>query len=93
MIEPELAFADLPMITDLAEEYLKALVGDILDNCEEDLQFFNQFIEKGLIDRLTHVKNVPFARLTYTKAVEILEKSGRSFEYPVKWGKRSSIRT
>ncbi|QVL55047.1 MAG: asparagine--tRNA ligase [Simkaniaceae bacterium] len=86
MIEPELAFADLPMITDLAEEYLKALVGDILDNCEEDLQFFNQFIEKGLIDRLTHVKNVPFARLTYTKAVEILEKSGRSFEYPVKWG-------
>ena len=86
MIEPELAFADLPMIADLAEEYLKALVGDILENCEEDLQFFNQFIEKGLIDRLTHVKNAPFARLTYTKAVEILEKSGRSFEYPVKWG-------
>lgn len=86
MIEPELAFADLPMIADLAEEYLKALVGDILENCEEDLHFFNQFIEKGLLDRLTHVKNVPFAHMTYTKAVKILKNSDLSFEYPVKWG-------
>ncbi len=86
MIEPELAFADLPMIATLAEEYLKALISDVLENCLEDLQFFNQFIEKGLIDRLTQVRDTPFLRLTYTEAIEILEKSGRSFEYPVKWG-------
>ena len=86
MIEPELAFADLPMIATLAEEYLKALISDVLENCLEDLQFFNQFIEKGLIDRLTQVRDTPFLRLTYTEAIEILEKSGRSFEYPVAWG-------
>ncbi len=86
MIEPELAFADLPMIATLAEEYLKALITDALENCMEDLQFFNQFIEKGLIDRLTHVQETPFLRLTYTEAIDILEKSGRNFEYPVKWG-------
>lgn len=86
MIEPELAFADLPIIADLAESYLKYLVTDILENCNEDLQFFNQFIEKGLIDRLTQVKETPFVRLTYTEAIEILEKCDRSFEYPVNWG-------
>ncbi len=86
MIEPEIAFADLPMIADLSEAYLKALITDVLENCAEDLQFFNQFIEKGLIDRLTHVQNSPFVRMTYTEAIAILEKSGRSFEYPIKWG-------
>ncbi|MCB1106773.1 MAG: asparagine--tRNA ligase [Chlamydiia bacterium] len=86
MIEPELAFADLPMIANLAEEYLKHLVSEALHHCQEDLTFFDQFIEKGLIDRLTHVKDSPFTRLTYTEAIDILEKSGRSFEYPVKWG-------
>ncbi|WP_194848334.1 asparagine--tRNA ligase [Candidatus Neptunochlamydia vexilliferae] len=86
MIEPELAFADLPMIADLAEDYLKALITDVLENCAEDLAFFNQFIEKGLLSRLTHVQNSPFVRMTYTEAIAILEKSGRSFEYPIKWG-------
>ncbi|MCB1085031.1 MAG: asparagine--tRNA ligase [Chlamydiia bacterium] len=86
MIEPELAFADLSMIATLAEDYLKYLIADVLENCQSDLQFFNQFIEKGLIQRLTHVKDSPFVRLTYTEAINILEKSGRSFEYPVKWG-------
>ncbi|MCB1080798.1 MAG: asparagine--tRNA ligase [Chlamydiia bacterium] len=86
MIEPELAFADLPIIADLAEDYLKYLVHAALENCGEDLAFFDQFIEKGLIERLTHVQNSPFVRLTYTEAIEILEKSGRSFEFPVKWG-------
>ncbi len=86
MIEPELAFADLPMIATLAEEYIKALITDALENSMEDLQFFNQFIEKGLIDRLTHVQGTPFLRLTYTEAINILEKSERTFEYPVKWG-------
>lgn len=86
MIEPELAFADLPMIATLAEEYLKYLIADVLENCQEDLNFFNQFVEKGLIDRLTQVRDTPFLRLSYTEAIEILEKSGKSFEYPVKWG-------
>ena len=86
MIEPELAFADLPIIADLTEAYLKALVTDVLENCQEDLQFFNQFIEKGLIDRLTHLLAAPFVRLTYTEAVGILEKSSRTFEFPIKWG-------
>ncbi|QVL58091.1 MAG: asparagine--tRNA ligase [Simkaniaceae bacterium] len=86
MIEPELAFADLPIIATLAEEYLKALMTDILESSVEDLRFFDQFIEKGLINRLTQVRDTPFLRLTYTEAINILEKSGRSFEYPVKWG-------
>jgi asparaginyl-tRNA synthetase len=86
MIEPELAFADLPMIANLAEEYLKYLVTDVLENCQEDLNFFNEFIEKGLLDRLKKVRDTPFLRLTYTEAIDILEKSGKSFEYPVKWG-------
>lgn len=86
MIEPELAFADLPMIATLSEEYLKYLVADVLEHCQEDLNFFNQFIEKGLIDRLTQVRDTPFLRLSYTEAINILEKSGKSFEYPVKWG-------
>ena len=86
MIEPELAFADLSMIADLSEAYLKALVTEILENCDEDLQFFNQFIEKGLIDRLTHVQNASFVRLTYTEAIQILEKCDKSFEFPIKWG-------
>ena len=85
MIEPELAFADLPMLADLSEDYLKYLVADILENCQEDLQFFNQFIEKRLLDRLAHVKDSPFVRMTYSEAIKILESSGRSFEYPVKW--------
>lgn len=86
MIEPELAFADLPMIATLSEEYLKALVSDVLEHCTEDLEFFDQFIEKGLIDRLIQVRDTPFLRLTYTEAIDLLEKSKRSFEYPIKWG-------
>ncbi|MCB1115656.1 MAG: asparagine--tRNA ligase, partial [Chlamydiia bacterium] len=86
MIEPELAFADLPMIATLAEEYLKYLVTDILEGCQEDLNFFDQFIEKGLITRLQEVRDTPFLRLTYTEAITLLEKSGKQFEYPVKWG-------
>jgi len=86
MIEPEVAFADLSDICLLAEEYLKDLIGDILMHSEEDMQFFNQFIDKGIIERLEHVRSSPFKRLTYTEAVEILKKSGRSFEYPIEWG-------
>ena len=86
MIEPELAFANLNTIAALAEDYLKEVIGDILTHCTEDMQFFNQFIDTGIIERLNHVHTTPFKRLTYTEAIAILEKSGRAFQYPVKWG-------
>ncbi len=86
MIEPEMAFADLQDDMDCAEAYLKHLLGVILTQCEEDLTFFDSFIEKGLIERLKHVHETPFERLTYSEAISILEKSGKKFEYPVKWG-------
>lgn len=86
MIEPEMAFCDLEGDMDLAEEFVKYLVQDALDNNEGDLEIFNKFVDKGLIERLKHVAEKPFQRVTYTEAVEILQKSGKTFEYPVEWG-------
>lgn len=86
MIEPEMAFADLQDNMQCAEDYLKYVVSYILEHCKEDLQFFDQFIEKGLIDRLTQVASEPFARITYTEAIEILQKSGKTFTFPYSWG-------
>ena len=86
MIEPELAFADLQDDMECAESYLQFVIDYILKNCLEDLEFFDAFIEKGLIARLQHINQAPFARLTYTEAVAILEKSNKSFEFPYSWG-------
>jgi asparaginyl-tRNA synthetase len=86
MIEPEMAFADLNDNMDCAEAYLKYVLKYVLENCEEDMQFFNKMIEPGLIERLEHVANTPFERTTYTNAVHILEKANKSFEFPVQWG-------
>ncbi len=86
MIEPEMAFADITDNMDNAESYLRYVLKYVLDNCQEDLQFFDKFISEGLIARLQHVADTPFERVTYTKAVEILTKSGKQFEYPVEWG-------
>jgi asparaginyl-tRNA synthetase len=86
MIEPEMAFADINDNQDLAEAYLKYIFGYILKNCMEDLEFFNKHVSEGLIKRLEHIVNTPFERATYTYAVRVLEKSGKSFEFPVKWG-------
>jgi len=86
MIEPEMAFADLAANRECAESYLKFCLRYVLDHCREDLQFFDKFIENGLIQRLEHVASTPFAHLTYTKAVEILKGCGKSFEFPVDWG-------
>lgn len=86
MIEPEMAFADLNDNADCAEAYLKYVLQYILKQNGEDLQFFDQFIEKGLIARLQHVAETPFVRLTYTEAITLLEKSGKVFQFPVKWG-------
>jgi asparaginyl-tRNA synthetase len=86
MIEPEIAFADLKDNMDLAEKYLKYLVKHALDHCSSDLSFFNSFIDTQLLERLESVISVPCTRLSYTDAIEILRKSGKHFEYEVKWG-------
>lgn len=86
MIEPEMAFADLQDTMECAEAYLKYLLKQLLDECLEDLTFFDSFIEKGLIERLQHVYSSPFERLSYTDAIAILEKANKKFEYPVRWG-------
>lgn len=86
MIEPELAFADLQDDMECAESYLHFVIDYILKHCQEDLEFFDAFIEKGLIARLQHIIQGSFARLTYTEAVSILEKSNKSFEFPHTWG-------
>jgi asparaginyl-tRNA synthetase len=86
MIEPEMAFATLDDNRECAEAYLKYLIDYLLKTCPEDLEFFDQFIEKGLVQRLQHVLASPFAHITYTDAIEILKKSNKSFEFPVDWG-------
>ena len=86
MIEPEMAFCDLQGDMDLAEEMVKYLVADVLEHCEEDLELFGKFIDKGLRERLEFVKDRPFERVSYTEAVEILKASGKDFEFPVEHG-------
>ena len=86
MIEPEMAFCNLQGDMDLAEEMVKYLVEDTLQNCRTDLALFNQFVDKQLLSRLEHVLREPFCRVSYAEAVEILLKSGREFEFPVEFG-------
>jgi asparaginyl-tRNA synthetase len=86
MIEPEMAFADLKDNMECAESYLKSVFRYVLNHCTEDMEFFDAFIETGVIERLKHVVESPFADLTYTEAVEILKKSGKAFQFPVEWG-------
>ncbi|MBO6223747.1 MAG: asparagine--tRNA ligase [Bacteroidales bacterium] len=86
MIEPEMAFYDNFDNMELAEDFIKSLVQYALDNCMEDLQFLNDMFDKGLIERLRSVVGISFQRVTYTEAVDILEKSGEKFEFPVHWG-------
>ncbi|CAL1375836.1 unnamed protein product [Linum trigynum] len=86
MIEPELAFADLDDDMACATAYLQYVVRHILENCKEDMEFFNTWIEKGIIDRLTDVAEKEFVQLTYTDAVELLLKTNKKFEFPVAWG-------
>jgi asparaginyl-tRNA synthetase len=86
MIEPEMAFYEIEDNMDLAEEFIKYLVQYALDNCKDDLNFLNNMIDKELISRLESVVNTEFVRLSYTEGIEILEKSGVNFEFPVSWG-------
>ena len=86
MIEPEIAFADLFDDMELAEEMIRFVISDVLAKAPEELQFLNNFVDKGLIERLSHVANSDFARVTYTDAIDILKKADKKFEYPVSWG-------
>ena len=86
MIEPEIAFADLNDDMQLAEDMLKYVINYVLEHAPEELKFFDSFIDKGLLDRLHNVVNSDFGRVTYTEAIEILEKNNDNFDYPVHWG-------
>lgn len=86
MIEPEIAFAELPQVMDLAEDMVKYIINHVLETLPEEMKLFNQFVEKGIIDKLTNLVKSEFKRITYTEAIDILEKSDKKFEYPVEWG-------
>lgn len=86
MVEPEIAFADLDTDATLAEDFLKHLFRTVLDQCGEDLAFFNEFVDKGVIARLQQVATQPFVRMDYSDAVKTLQNCGKKFEYPVQWG-------
>lgn len=86
MVEPEIAFADLEDNMDLAEDMIKYIITYVLENCPEEMEFFNKFMDKGLLERLNKLVNSEFVRITYTKAVELLQESGHKFDYPVEWG-------
>jgi asparaginyl-tRNA synthetase len=86
MVEPEMAFYQLPDNMDLAEAFLKRIFGDTLQKCGDDMQFFKDRIEPTAISTLEGIVNSKFVRLPYTEAVEVLQKSGQAFEFPVSWG-------
>ncbi len=86
MIEPEIAFADLQDNMDLAESMMKYIINYVMENAPEEMKFFNQFVDKGLIERLKHVAESDFGHVTYTEAIEILKKNNDKFDYKVEWG-------
>ena len=86
MIEPEMCFADLTTYMNVAEGMLKYVISYVLENCEDEMNFFNNFIDNTLLERLNNIVNSDFGRITYTEAVEILKKHNDEFEFPVEWG-------
>ena len=87
MVEPEIAFANLDDNADLAEDLLRHVTQHVLDHCEQDLAFFNDRIDSEVISRLEQVANSPFERMEYSEAINILEQSGQTFDFPVSWGR------
>lgn len=85
-VEPEVAFAELPDIIEIAEDLIKYIINAVLNKCPQELKFFDAHFEKGLIEKLESVVSNDFAVMTYTEAIDILKKSGESFQYPVEWG-------
>jgi len=86
MIEPEMAFADLNDYMDTAEAMVKYIINTVLEKCPQEMEFFNSFVDKGLLERLQNVVSNDFGRVSYTEAVEILQNCGEKFDYPVEWG-------
>ncbi len=86
MIEPEIAFADLNDDMQLAWDMIKHIIGHVMDKCQAELTFFNQFVVKGLLERLTALRNADYAKVTYTEAIEVLTKAKADFKFPVYWG-------
>lgn len=86
MVEPEVAFAELPDIMDLAEDMVKYVITYVMEQAPEEMNFFNSFVEKGLLDRLINARTADFGRVTYTEAIELLKNSSEEFAYPVEWG-------
>jgi asparaginyl-tRNA synthetase len=85
-VEPEVAFAELPDIIEIAEDMIKHIINTVLEKCPQELKFFDNHFEKGLIEKLQNVASNDFAIMTYTEAIEVLKKSGKDFQYPVEWG-------
>ncbi len=85
-VEPEVCFCDIHDIIEIAEDFIKFIVGDVMANCPEEMEFFNQWVEKGVIDKLKLTLANDFVKLDYTDAIELLQKSGKEFKYPVEWG-------
>ena len=86
MIEPEIAFADLNDNMQLAWDMIKHIINHCFENCREELEFFNKFVDKTLLERLTALRNSDYAKVTYTEAIEVLTKSNQDFKFPVFWG-------
>lgn len=86
MVEPEMPFYELTDNMDLAESFIKTIINDVLDQCPEDMEFFNKRIDKTVLETLDNIRGNEFVRLPYTEAVELLQKSGKKFEFPVEWG-------
>lgn len=86
MIEPEIAFADLGDVMDLAEDFVRSITREVHERCAEDMEFFDRFVEKGVIEAVRSTVEKPFARMTYTEAIVALNESGQTFEHPTSWG-------
>ncbi|MDO5033340.1 MAG: asparagine--tRNA ligase [Eubacteriales bacterium] len=85
-MEPEIAFADLSDVMNLAEDMLKSVISQVLDRCPAEIDFFDKFVQKGIKERLEKLVSSEFRRMTYTEAIELLKQSGKDFQYPVEWG-------
>ncbi len=86
MVEPEIAFADLNDDMKLAEEMIRYIISDVIENCKDEMDFLNSFVDEELYERLNKVLNSEFGCITYTEAIELLQKSGHDFQFPVNWG-------
>ncbi len=81
-----MCFCDLHDIISIAEDFIKSIIKDVMENCPDELAYFNERVEKGLIEKLEHCVSSDFGKITYTEAVDVLKKSGKEFKYPVEWG-------